>query len=76
MKEIIDESPDEHFLLWHDLESERKAIKKAIPEAVDIYGSQDYDIREQRVIDFAEGKTKIFATKKSLSGSGCNFQKH
>lgn len=28
MKEIVDASPDDHFLLWHDLESERHAIKK------------------------------------------------
>lgn len=75
MKEIVDASPDEHFILWHDLESERSAIKKALPETVDIYGSQDYDIREQRVIDFSEGRTRLFATKKKLSGSGCNFQK-
>ncbi len=76
-KELIDEaSPDEHFILWHDLEAERHAIKKAIPEAVDIYGSMDYDERERRVIDFQEGKTRIFATKKSLSGCGCNFQKY
>ena len=76
-KELIDEaSPDEHFILWHDLEAERHAIKKAIPEAVDIYGSMDYDERERRVVDFQEGKTRIFATKKSLSGCGCNFQKY
>lgn len=76
-KEIIDAaSPDEHFILWHDLEAERHAIKKAIPEAVDIYGSMDYDERERRVIDFQEGRTRIFATKKSLSGCGCNFQKY
>ena len=74
MKEIVESSPEEHFLLWHDLESERKAILKAIPEVVDIYGSQDYDIREKRVIDFAQGRIKLFATKKSISGSGCNFQ--
>ena len=43
---------------------------------VEIYGSQDYEIREKRVIDFSEGRTRLFATKKSLSGSGCNFQKH
>ncbi len=41
-----------------------------------IYGSMDYDEREKRVIDFSEGRTRLFATKKSLSGSGCNFQKH
>ena len=76
MKEIVEESPEDHFLLWHDLESERHAIKKALPETVDIYGSMDYEVREKRVIDFADGRTRLFATKKSLSGSGCNFQKH
>lgn len=76
MKEIVESSPEEHFLLWHDLESERKAILKAIPEVVDIYGLQDYDIREKRVIDFAQGRIKLFATKKSISGSGCNFQRY
>lgn len=75
MKELVEESPEDHFILWHDLEAERHAIKKALPETVDIYGSQDYDIREQRVIDFSDGKTRIFATKKELSGSGCNFQR-
>ncbi|MCH5261620.1 MAG: DNA methylase N-4 [Lachnospiraceae bacterium] len=76
MKELVDASPEDHFLLWHDLEAERHAIKKALLETVDIYGSMDYDIREKRVIDFSEGRTRLFATKKSLSGSGCNFQKH
>lgn len=75
-KEIIDSEIDNNFIIWHDLEAERKALKKAIPEIVDIYGSQDYDIREKRVIDFQNGKIRLFATKKELSGSGCNFQKH
>lgn len=76
MKEIVESSPEEHFLLWHDLESERKTILKVIPEVVDVYGSQDYDLREKRVIDFAQGRIKLFATKKSISGSGCNFQRY
>lgn len=75
-EEIVDSDPDAHFILWHDLEAERHAIKKAMPETVDIFGAMDYDERERRVIDFSEGKTRLFATKKSLSGSGCNFQKH
>ena len=76
MREIVESSSEDHFILWHDLEAERHAIKKALPEAVDIYGSQDYDLREQRVIDFSEGRIRLFATKKSLSGAGCNFQKY
>lgn len=76
MKRIVDAAPEDNFLLWHDLEAERHAIKKLMPDTVDIYGSMDYDIREQRVIDFSNGKTRLFATKKSLSGSGCNFQRY
>ena len=76
MREIVEASPGDHFVLWHDLEDERHAIKKALPGTVEIYGSQDYELREKRVIDFSKGKTRLFATKKSLSGSGCNFQKH
>lgn len=76
MAEIVNENPDEHFVLWHDREAERHAIEKTLPGAVSIWGSQDYEVREQRVIDFSNGKTRLFATKKSLSGSGCNFQKH
>jgi len=75
-KEIVDSDPEAHFLLWHDLELERKSLLKEIPGTVDIYGSMDYDERERRVIDFSEGRTRLFATKKSLSGSGCNFQRH
>lgn len=75
-KSIVDSDPEAHFILWHDLEDERRAIKKAMPEAVEVYGSLDIDLREQRVIDFSEGVTRILATKKEISGSGCNFQRH
>ena len=74
MKRIISESPDDHFIIWHDTDRERDAIRKAVPEVEYITGNMDMDIREQKVIDFSDGKIKLFATKKSLSGSGCNFQ--
>lgn len=73
---IVQENPDEHFVIWHDLEDERRALEKAIPEMVDIYGSMDLETREGRVTDFAYGRTRVFGTKKSLSGSGCNFQRY
>lgn len=73
-KEIVDSDPEAHFLLWHDREEERHELKRIMPDVVDIYGSMDYDERERRVMDFADGHTRLFATKKSLSGCGCNFQ--
>ena len=36
----------------------------------------EYEERERRVLRFSDGQDRLFATKKSLSGCGCNFQRH
>jgi len=74
--EIVAESPGEHFILWHDLEEERRAITTAIPDAVAVWGSQDLEEREQQIADFSDGKIRLLASKPVLTGSGCNFQRH
>lgn len=74
--ELIAEAPDDHFVVWHDLEDERHAIQKAIPEAVSVWGSQDLDERERRIVDFGDGKHRVLSTKPIIAGSGCNFQRH
>lgn len=76
MMEIVRQDPDSHYILWHDQEAERHAIKKALPAAVEVYGSLDLDTREDRIIGFSKGEFKYLATKPVLSGSGCNFQHH
>jgi DNA modification methylase len=74
--QLVAEAPGEHFIIWHDLEDERRALKAAIPEAVEVYGSLDLEERERRIIDFSDGRSRILLTKPVLSGSGCNFQRH
>ena len=74
--EIIAESPNDHFLIWHYLESERHEIKKQIPGSVAVFGSQDYDDREKIVMDFSDGQIRHLAAKPEMLGSGCNFQRH
>ncbi|EPR42686.1 SNF2-related protein [Desulfovibrio sp. X2] len=76
MCEILLAAPEEHCIIWHDQEAERHAIKQALPAAVDVYGSQDLDVRESRVAGFSEGEFQYLATKPILSGAGCNFQRH
>ena len=73
---IREEDTSAHRLIWHDLESEREAIERAIPDVVSVYGAQDLDDREKAIIDFSDGKTKELAAKPVLAGSGCNFQRH
>ena len=76
MEDIINESPNDHFLLWHHLESERHIINKKIGSGFEVYGSQDMDLREKRIIDFSNGDMKYLSTKPVIAGSGCNFQRY
>ena len=66
----------EHWLIWHHLENERRLIEQNIDGALSVYGSMDLEKREQRILDFSDGKVQILATKPEISGSGCNFQRH
>jgi DNA modification methylase len=76
MLQIIRQMPDEHFLLWHDLEAERHAIERALPQSVSVYGTQDLDERERAIIQFSDGEIQYLAAKPVIAGSGCNFQRH
>lgn len=76
VRELVTADPADHFVLWHDLEDERHALQDAIPEAVSVWGSQDLDEREQRIIDFSDGRHRVLSTKPVIAGSGCNFQRH
>lgn len=76
MMEIRSEAPEQHRIIWHDLEAERAAIEKSISDVASVYGSQDLDEREQTIIDFSDGKIRELAAKPVLAGAGCNFQRH
>lgn len=74
--QIIAEDPDDHFIVWHDLEDERHALQQALPDAVSVWGTQDLEEREKRIVEFSDGKHRILSTKPVIAGSGCNFQQH
>ncbi len=76
MMELRAEDPDAHRIIWHDLEREREAIERAIPNVASIYGAQSLDERERRIIAFSDGEVQELAAKPVLAGSGCNFQRH
>jgi hypothetical protein len=74
--ELRTQDPAAHRLIWHDLESERHAIERAIPECVTVYGNQKLEDREESIIKFSDGEIAELAGKPSMLGSGTNFQYH
>lgn len=74
--DIINTDPDGHWLIWHDLDDERDAIKKHLPGVRTVTGNMDLEEREEIIAGFSDGTVNKLSTKPSLAGSGCNFQRH
>lgn len=74
--EIVRADPLESYILWHDLEDERRALEAAFPTCVSVWGSQDLEAREEAIVAFSNGWVQYLAAKPVIAGSGCNFQRH
>ena len=62
------------WIVWCDLNAEGDALRAAIPGAVEIRGSDDSDVKEQRMMAFAHGRIRVLITKPSIAGFGLNWQ--
>jgi DNA modification methylase len=73
------DSKAEHWILWHHLEDERKALNKVFEKHesyADVFGALHWKEKERRIVAFSKGELTVLATKPEISGVGCNFQKH
>jgi len=73
-KDIVLSNPDTIYSIWCNLNCEADALKKSIPEAAEIRGSDDIDYKEKAMLDFADGKIRVLITKPRIAGFGMNWQ--
>lgn len=67
-------SDGEQWLVWCELNDESAALAESIPGAVEISGSDATAFKEQAIMDFIDGKTRVLVTKPSIAGFGVNLQ--
>lgn len=62
-------------LVWCELNDEGEALADAIPDAVQVAGSDTPDDKASRLLGFASGEHRVLISKPSLAGFGLNFQR-
>lgn len=67
-------SSKEQWLVWCNLNQESEALARAIPDAVEVTGSDSTDHKEQSALAFIDGKIRVLDSKGSIFGFGMNFQ--
>lgn len=64
----------EPALVWCNLNDEGDLLERLIPDARQVKGSQSDEVKEQRLVDFAEGRLRVLVTKPKIGAWGLNFQ--
>ncbi|RUV07960.1 helicase [Mesorhizobium sp. M1A.F.Ca.IN.020.03.2.1] len=72
---IVNAAPDRPWLVWCNLNAESEALTKAIPDAIEVKGSDHPDLKAERLIGFTEGRYRVLVSKPSIAGFGMNFQR-
>jgi hypothetical protein len=61
-------------LVWCHLNEEGNLLEQLIPDSIQVSGSDRDDLKEKRLIDFAEGRARVLITKPKIGAWGLNFQ--
>lgn len=72
--DAIAADPDEAWTIWCDTDYEGDELRKVIPDAVEVHGSDSADDKAARLLGFARGDFKRLITKPKIAGFGMNWQ--
>lgn len=72
--EIIKSHNMENCLIWCDFNDEGNALEKAIPNAIQVAGSDTSEHKEKSLLGFSTGDIKFLVSKPKIAGFGMNWQ--
>ena len=65
---------DENFIIWIKQNEEGEYLKKLIPDAVEVKGSDSSDYKEKMLLGFANNEFRVLITKTKIASFGMNYQ--
>lgn len=76
MTEVVDivNNSNETFLIWVKQNEEGEYLKRLIPDAVEVRGSDSVEYKEKTLLGFANGHHRVLITKAKIAQYGLNFQ--
>jgi len=70
---VVSADPGEPFIIWCDTDYEADALKLALPNAIEIRGSQSIDEKEEKIAAFESGQSMQIIGKPSMMGFGLDW---
>lgn len=67
-------SSNENYIIWIKQNEEGEYLKKLIPEAVEVKGSDNPEYKEKMLLGFANNEFRVLITKTKIAQFGLNYQ--
>ncbi len=71
---LINSKPDENFIIWIKQNEEGEMLKKLLPNAVEVKGSDTNEWKKDKLLGFANNEFRILITKTKIASFGMNYQ--
>lgn len=71
--EIVNNST-ENFIIWIKQNEEGEYLKKLIPDAVEVKGSDTNEWKKDKLLGFANNQFRVLITKTKIASFGMNYQ--
>lgn len=72
--ELINEAPNNQWLVWCDYNAESDLLHRTIENSVEVKGSDTPEHKADSALRFADKEIKVLVSKPSIYGFGMNFQ--
>ncbi len=72
--DIINSRPDENFIVWIKHNEEGDILRKLLPDAIEVKGSDTNEWKKDKLLGFANNEFRILITKTKIASFGMNFQ--
>ena len=71
---VVNSKPDENFIIWIKQNEEGELLRKLLPEAIEVKGSDTNEYKESKLLGFANNEFRILITKTKIASFGMNYQ--
>ena len=71
---IVNSKPNENFIIWVKQNEEGEILKKLLPEAIEVKGSDSNEWKKEKLLGFANNEFRILITKTKIASFGMNYQ--
>lgn len=70
----IANSHKDFSVVWCNLNDEGDMLEKMIPDAIQVSGKDSDEEKEEKLVSFSEGKSRVIITKPKIGAFGLNWQ--